>query len=64
MVQLQAGRPSLPLRVVLGPAMVPSAVGTTSGGGQRCQEESENGTWMDVMGNLGAYHGMFKSESS
>lgn len=52
------------LREVLDPAVVPSAADTTSGGGWRCQEESEKGTWVDVMGNLGADHGVFECERS
>lgn len=59
-----AGCPWLPLREVLDPAVVPSAADTTSGGGWRCQEESEKGTWVDVMGNLGADHGVFECERS
>lgn len=61
---VMVGCPWLPLQVVPDLTAIPSAMGTSSGGGQRCQEESEKGMWVDVMGNLGVYHGVFKFESS
>ncbi|KAM9591376.1 uncharacterized protein ACIBXB_006205 [Morphnus guianensis] len=42
----------------------PFSRGHYSGGGWRCQEESEKGTWMDVTGILGADRGVFKCEKS
>lgn len=58
------GCPRLPLRVVPDLAAVPPAMGTASGGGQRRQKESEKGTWVVVLGNLGVYCGVFKCGSS
>lgn len=58
------GCPRLPLRVVPDLAAVPPAMGTASGGGQRRQKESEKGTWVVVLGNLGVYWGVFKCGSS